>query len=151
MIVKSKSIVGGSIPKVSVAPYFSERIMSLDFNSIIGKILQERADTVIPDMVTEQLNKGSDSDGKDLGVYKIFSYKNRFRPVDLKDTGDFHNSIKAIIKSDSIEIDATDQKRDLVQDKYGDAILGLSDENVQYLIDDIREEFVSEVRKEFFK
>lgn len=149
MIVKKKYVTGTKV-NVSISEYFSERLKAFNVGATIKELLEERKN-VISDLNTEQLNKGLDSEGNDLGVYKIFSYKNRFRPVDLRDTGAFHNSIQPKLNKERIEVIATDEKTDMLQDKYGDEILGLSDEGKQYLIDDIRDEFIQSYRKAVLK
>ncbi|OOG19133.1 hypothetical protein BWD42_04065 [Sphingobacterium sp. CZ-UAM] len=79
----------------------------------------------------EQLSRGEDSEDGDLGTYHDFNYKNRWKPVDLKLTGDFHNSIKPKFGSNSFEMTSNDSKAEMLQDKYGDSILGLSTEDIQ--------------------
>ncbi|WP_293916539.1 MULTISPECIES: hypothetical protein [unclassified Sphingobacterium] len=91
----------------------------------------------ISDYNREQLESGMDSELRDLGIYKDFNYKNRWRPVDLKLTGDFHNSIKPKFGSKDFEITSNDQKADMLQDKYGDDILGLTLEDIHELGEDI--------------
>lgn len=149
MIVKSKGVLY-NIPKVDISPFVSKRIGDIDFEKILRKLLEGRKIQIV-DLNTLQLEKGLRADDQDLGVYKRFSYKQRFRPVDLKDTGDFHRSIQARVNSHSIEMTASDSKTDKLQDKYGDEILGLSDEAKQYIIDDIRNEFIDMVRKSILK
>lgn len=149
MIVKSKGVLY-NIPKVDISPFVSKRIGEVDFEKILRKLLEDRKIQIV-DLNTLQLEKGLRADDKDLGVYKRFSYKQRYRPVDLKDTGDFHRSIQARINPHSIEMTASDIKTDKLQDKYGDEILGLSDEAKQFIIDDIRNEFIEMVRKTILK
>lgn len=149
MIVKSKGVLY-NIPKVDMSPFVSKRIKDIPFEKILRELLEERKIQIV-DLNTLQLEKGLRADGVDLGVYKQFAYKQRFRPVDLKDTGDFHKSIQARVNQHSLEMTASDSKTDMLQDKYGDEILGLSDEAKQYIIDDIRQEFITMVRKSILK
>lgn len=149
MIVKSKGVLY-NVPKVDMSPFISKRIKDIPFEKILRELLEERKIQIV-DLNTLQLEKGLRADGVDLGVYKQFAYKQRFRPVDLKDTGDFHKSIQAKINSHSLEITSSDRKTDMLQDKYGDEILGLSEEAKQYIIDDIRQEFINMVRKSILK
>lgn len=85
----------------------------------------------------DQLERGIDSEVRDLGTYHDFNYKNRWRPVDLKLTGDFHMSIKPQFGGMSFEMTSNDEKADMLKDKYGDGILGLSTEDIQELGEDI--------------
>lgn len=74
---------------------------------------------------TAMLDKGTDTKGNDLGIYKDISYKGRLRPVDLKDTGDFRRSFDIVAKDGTIDVIASDYKTGRLQDKYGDDILGV--------------------------
>lgn len=111
------------------------------------KALQANAEG-IAELNREQLEKGLDSENKDLGIYRDFAYKNRFRPVDLKLTGDFHRSIKPEFASESFNMVATDEKTEKLQDKYGDDIIGLSDKSIEELGTDIIGQVQYELRKE---
>ena len=54
--------------------------------------------------------------------------------VTLYDEGDFHASFKVIANNISFFIDATDIKTEKLIRKYGEQILGLTDENLNELI-----------------
>ncbi len=149
MIVKSKGVLY-NIPKVDMSRFISGRIKDIPFEKILRELLEDKKIQIV-DLNTLQLEKGLRADGKDLGVYKQFAYKQRFRPVDLKDKEDFYNSIQVKINQRSLEMYATDSKTDMLQDRYGDEIIGLSDEAKQYIIDEIRQEFISMVRKSILK
>ncbi|HMR19767.1 MAG TPA: hypothetical protein PKA53_10755 [Sphingobacterium sp.] len=107
---------------------------SLD--SYVGKALRANKDTVA-EYNRDQLGRGIDSEVRDLGIYKDFNYKNRWRPVDLKLTGDFHKSIKPKFNTANFELTSNDPKAGMLQDRYGDSILGLSLEDIQELGEDI--------------
>lgn len=102
----------------------------------VAKALRANKETVA-EYNREQLERGIDSEVRDLGIYKDFNYKNRWRPVDLKLTGDFHRSIKPKFGSSAFEMTSNDPKADMLQDKYGDTILGLSLEDIHELGEDI--------------
>ena len=63
--------------------------------------------------------------------------------VTLKDTGDFHNSIFIQYGNDGFEIAASDSKTSKLITKYGDAVLGLTDDNTdrtsEIIADDLKE------------
>lgn len=54
--------------------------------------------------------------------------------VTLRDTGDFHASFRVIANNISFFIDATDVKTEALIAKYGEQILGLTDDNLNELI-----------------
>jgi len=55
--------------------------------------------------------------------------------VTLRDTGDWYNSMFVDFKSNTILIDATDVKNDVLKDIYGDAILDLAEQEVEFFVD----------------
>lgn len=54
--------------------------------------------------------------------------------VTLYDEGDFHASFRVIASDISFLIDATDYKTEKLLDKYGEQILGLTDDNLNELV-----------------
>lgn len=76
-----------------------------------------------------QLDKGVDARGADLGQYKNFKYKNRFRPIDLKQKGDFRNAEDIIVDDTDMLFVDPDTKTDILMNRYGDDIIGLTDDN----------------------
>lgn len=54
--------------------------------------------------------------------------------VTLRDTGDFHASFKVIANNISFFIDTSDIKADMLIKKYGEQILGLTEDNLNELI-----------------
>lgn len=105
----------------------------------------------ILDYNRNQLSKGLKSTGELIKpFYASLNYKGRRSPVDLKQEGDFYKSFKltAIKGSDVfLYIYATDSKTERLQEKYGNAILGLTDRNVDRFAEDFKEHFLLEIRK----
>jgi len=66
------------------------------------------------------------------------------QPYTLKDTGAFFNSFTVAVQSGRIIIDANPFKDgDNLFDAYGQDIVGLTDENLQILIDEALEQFIN--------
>lgn len=103
-----------------------DQLLNLDYEGIITAAAVEH-EAELTDLNRKQLDKGLDAAGNDLGDYRYYEYKNRWRPVDLKDTGAFRRSFDIKPFGKGFEVVATDPKADELQDKYGDAILGLPD------------------------
>lgn len=82
-----------------------------------------------------QLLAGYRSDGAQLGEYRPFTISKRqdkgrqTAHVDLFYEGDFQNAMDLRVESDRFVIFSNDSKSDMLQDKYGDEIFGLSNEN----------------------
>ena len=56
--------------------------------------------------------------------------------VNLYDSGDFQEEIFVDIGSDELEFDSMDNKSEELQRKYGNKILGLTDDSVKEYIDE---------------
>jgi hypothetical protein len=89
----------------------------------------------------KQLYEGQTANGTPIQpayTWRTVFYKNiKGQPSDrvtLKDKGDFYNSIKVNVKTDTFDIIATDYKSDALHNKYGKSILGMTDVNrTQYI------------------
>lgn len=55
--------------------------------------------------------------------------------VTLRDSEAFHASVYVDFDETSFRIDAADWKKQILERKYGTTILGLTDENLQFMID----------------
>jgi hypothetical protein len=106
-------------------------------------------------LVTEdQLASGIDGLGRELGEYSDMSKSIRFSLglqigfIDLNLTGEFYDSITANLTRDSIEIDGEGQKPDQnLFTVFGDDILRLTEENLQFIIEQIKEGYLTYVHK----
>lgn len=123
----------------------AERIRKVDVAKIIDHSIASN-EHEISDLNREQLNKGLRADGKDLGEYKNIGYKGRLRPVDLRDTGAFQEKIFAVPFQDKLELIGRDDKTEMLQDKYGDDIIGLSEEALEHTTEIIKIDMVNDVR-----
>lgn len=98
----------------------------------------------------QALDKGMDASGNDLGRYKskayVKKYKGgRFHPINLKKEGDFRKSIQIDFKKTTPKFKATDYKAKFLKKRYGEDIIGISDEALKAFImryqKDIQREF----------
>lgn len=67
--------------------------------------------------------------------------KGRFNPIDLKDTGSFHRKTYAEVKADYVQFDSTDAKAQMLKERSGEDIFGLTEMNT----DIVREEGMDKV------
>ncbi len=93
----------------------------------------------------EQLQEGLDASNRDITpeytFFTIEEKEQKGQPTDrvtLRDSGDFYRGIVARVRGEAVEMVGTDSKTPELQQKYGTAVLGLSDEAV----DDFREHYV---------
>lgn len=107
----------------------------------------------IEELNRQQLAEGQRSDGTSLPDYSPTSI-NVFGkppgPIKLFDEGDFYEGINANIFNDEFRIEGEDEKTAMLIARYGEMILGLSEENKQVLIDHIRPVIIDLIRK-FYK
>lgn len=106
--------------------------------------------------------KGVDSTGKDLsdigGDYSEFTIQEKkfkslpFDHVTLFDEGDFYDTFAVDVMKDAILIEANTIKegQDL-QDRWGTDILGLNDESLTILIDEIIPEIIEFVKNRLLR
>lgn len=128
--------------------FFSERLERVDMHNVINRAIENNED-IISDQNTNMLDRGEDAFGNDLGEYGNYEYKNRWRPIDLKLTGDFRKSINPKTLVDEFTMDSTDWKTDKLINAFGPAILGLNKEGVknagEFIKDDVQKLFAEEV------
>ncbi|MGI4871387.1 MAG: hypothetical protein ACRYFX_09430 [Janthinobacterium lividum] len=110
----------------------------------VGQVVQENAYVLELDN-QHQLEEGLDTNGRDIGpeytVTTVEIKKEKGQDADrvtLKDSGAFYRSLVARVRSQDVELVGTDSKTQELQQKYGNAVVGLSDEAVQ----DFREEYI---------
>jgi hypothetical protein len=67
--------------------------------------------------------------------------------VTLKDTGKFHISLKVDYREKEFELTSDDTKRVYLERKYGRDIYGLTDANLQRVIDRLENDLLTELKK----
>ncbi len=143
---------------------FDKKIKQLTaIKNNLGKFIGESAlrnNNLLEDAITEDqlFNKGEDGLGRSLGEYSDFTKQfkstiagqlgrdTRIDHITLRDTGEFHQSIKVKLTSKGIEITSEPQKEDTnLIDEFGEAILFVNEENLNefirpHLLDDLRKD-----------
>jgi len=106
---------------------------------IAEKVIQDAAPQ-IEDQIIFQLRDGQKGDGSSLPNYSkrsVEQFGKPFGPIKLFDTGDFYQGVKASVKGTDLEIDDTDSKTPMLQEKYGSDILALQDQRLEELKQDV--------------
>ena len=129
-----------------------DNIINLDQDLIIENILKDKGfQRFIIDLNTEEqlFEKGIDSFGASLGDYTDFTKTvksikgQRIDHITLEDTGEFYKSFAIKVQNGGFLITADGQKEDTnLLEEYGKEILGLTDENLQIVIDAIKEKLI---------
>lgn len=103
---------------------------------------------LIEELNRQQLSRGERSDNSILPNYSPFSVElgKPSGPIQLFDEGDFYEGINANIFDDEIRIEGEDEKTAMLISKYGQMILGLTEENKQILIEAIRPLVIQKMR-----
>lgn len=76
----------------------------------------------------QQLQQGLKSDNSYLPDYSfrsVFQYNKPPGPIRLYDTGDFYRGMLVDVRGDIFIIESADSKSKMLQDRYGENILGL--------------------------
>ena len=123
---------------------------------------EEEFDKFILDLVRiKQLyEQGVDETGTVIGYYSYFTEiinpsKQAGTPFTFKDTGEFYKSMNVTVEQDSFIIDADPLKKDETGhetnlfEKYGEGIIGLTEDSKETLNEEIKERFVTELRRLF--
>jgi hypothetical protein len=136
---------------MNIDTYFVVPIL-VDMNNIIsGAVIANEKDII--QMNKAQLAIGEDSEGESLGQYASFSYKNRWKPVDLFLTGEFWKELSVVVSpgNDFFQIIGFDEKTpDLIR-RYGKNILGVNKVGIEEVPEIIKPEMQDEFRVEVFK
>lgn len=105
----------------------------------------------IMDLNRQQLDRGKDAKGADLGTYKRFNYKKRFRPIDLKLTGDFRDKFSLQISDKETEIFSQDEKYEFLKNFRGKDPLGIASQFIPNMQDLILPEFQNNYENQLLK
>lgn len=121
-------------------------------------------DKTLSNMILEMIQQdqlfkeGVDEDGDIIGLYSEWTEmlnpeKVAGTPYTLFDTGAFYESMKIVVLNDSFVVEAQpikideDGKKTNLFEKYGEGIIGLTDENKEKLAVEIKQRFINEVNK----
>lgn len=119
--------------------------------SAVSEAVLEEVARLIRD---EQLAIGEDGLGRQLGEYAPLSVIIRqelglqTKFIDLNLTGEFYDSITAKLGRDFIEVDGDAEKPDQnLFETFGEDIVGLSIENMPFIVDMVRDGYLAYVYK----
>ena len=141
------------------------RAASINLDVVLDSVFKkEVVQNFVETLNKEQLESSIDREGEQLSYVdakgnkrtgyspltaKLSGGKKKIgQPFNLFDTGDFYKSISADLETNGIKLTANPIKEDAnLFEKFGEEIIGLTEENLQRFIDFIRPIFVQEVRK----
>lgn len=127
---------------MSVFKILANNLKKINTDLLVKQVVEQVDEEMILLNAENQLDeRGVDNTGASLGQYseqykKIKRRKGqRTDHVTLRDTGTFKKEFKVKAKKDEAEIYSTDKKTMWLMNRYGRNIFGLTDENLQMLID----------------
>lgn len=124
-------------------------ISGIDLDTITEKALKARGDD-IAELNRDQLRRGERVDGSILPSYSQKSVTRFGKPagaIKLFDSGDYYAGIMPKFTNKSFEVIDTDDKTDLLEEKYGTTI-GLQQDSINELAQDSLGQIQYELRKQ---
>ena len=119
-------------------PDFIENFLSIDIEKIVHDAVFENESELV-DALQDQLQTGRDQTGDFIGEYKDEDYAKMkfsmnpragFNKVDLKLEGDSYSGMHLEEAGKDFQIRSTDSKSESLEQRYGEWIYGLTDENL---------------------
>ena len=137
-------------------------IAKLDSDKLFKKVLTNdkglQQDILDLNRIDQLYDKGIRADETSLGRYSKLTKEIKISKdqvsdhVTLKDTGEFYGSFRIKAEATDVIITADTIKPDVdLAEKYGDNILGLTQESKARMIGWLKAPFVNEMRKAIFK
>lgn len=137
---------------MSTALEILKKLQSIDVLKSAQTAIENTADTMVF-IQQQQLFRGIRPDGKDvyppyspLTVYLKAQKNQPFDRVTRRDTGEYYRGIEVHVKGVNYEIESTDWKADMLNEKYGD--IGLSkDSRINYVVE-LKPEFIRLIKQQ---
>lgn len=117
-----------------------DKASEIVITDVVQETLREQSDNIIFLNQYRLFNESEDTDGEPLEFYRSVAYsilKNQRNPSpgfgrpDLYDTGSFYRDFNLTVTDDEFEVDSNDEKSEMLKDKYGDKIFGLSESDME--------------------
>jgi hypothetical protein len=105
----------------------------------------------ISELNRDQLRMGKRADDTFLPPYSsnsVTKFGKPKGPIRLFDTGDFYKGVAPDFNKSEFEVKGRDNKTDMLQDRYGDSIIGLSKDSLNELAQDSIGQIQYELRKQ---
>lgn len=141
------------MPNFQIFEAAEKAITTLPMEGIVERAADRQEDRMI-DLNVEQMEQGIKADGdRIIPPYKpstVSRKKKMGQPTDrvtLKDTGDFHNSVRVKRFPKMYELVAQDWKSEQLQEKYTHSILGLTDFSLQQVREAMKPFMRQDVKK----
>lgn len=127
---------------------FLAMVESIDVDLSAQVAIENTADAIANEQ-REQLAKGLKSDDSfmpDYSFRSVFQYGKDPGPIKLYDTGAFYRGILIDVRQDIFIIESADEKSTMLQNRYGNEILGLGTDAHGNYIRILQPEFLKEIK-----
>ena len=133
-------------------------IKEAGFESFLAKTIQNNKGKILALVKNRLFQKGEDGNNRKISPSysksTIFRKENksprqRTSHVTLRDKGNFYDGMFVEFINDNLIIDSTDDVAPLLKERYGEAILKLTDNELDFVIDSILEPAINKYINEF--
>jgi hypothetical protein len=125
-----------------------EKLKRVDLPLSMAAAMEDTAPAAIGEQ-REQLSQGLRSDGSFLPDYSfrsVFQYGKPPGPIRLYDTGDFYRAMLMDVRQDIFILESADPKSTMLQNRYGEDILGLRSEALNNYIVTLNPVFITHIQ-----
>jgi hypothetical protein len=125
-----------------------EKLKRVDLPLSMAAAMEDTAPAAIGEQ-REQLSQGLRSDGSFLPDYSfrsVFQYGKPPGPIRLYDTGDFYRAMLMDVRQDIFILESADPKSTMLQNRYGEDILGLRTEALSNYIVTLNPVFITHIQ-----
>ena len=131
-------------------------IKEAGFDKFLAKTVSDNKGKILALVKNRLFQRGEDGDGKKISpgysrktIAKKRNKRQRTSHVTLRDTGEFYKSMFVEFINNNIIIDSNDDVTPLLEEKYGEAILKLTDYELDFVIDSILEPAINKFINDF--
>ena len=133
-------------------------IKQAGFDKFLAKTIKDNKGKILALVKNRLFQRGEDGDGKKISpAYSqatIFRKQNktprqRTSHVTLRDTGGFYDGMFVEFINNNLIIDSSDEVAPLLKERYGEAILKLTENELDFVIDSILEPAINKFINDF--
>jgi hypothetical protein len=131
----------------TIMDIFYKPLFATDPTNSLMKAIEKNEKRILQ-LNKNQLDRGLDAEGQDLGVYANFNYKGRYRPIDLYLEGDFRGKFTLLVTDKYTELFSQDEKAPKIRKRWKNAV-GIAPDDIERMIRIIQPDFVTIFKKTY--
>lgn len=138
---------------------FCKNVLRLKTNDIVSISIENVNDKKAIELNQQQLIKGYDSNSNEMPEYskrtkqikaETGGYISPSGRIALKDEGDFFNDMRVFKEPEFFALTSEDQKTNMLIDRYGKDVLGLTEKDSETIIQETRTKTIEEIEKRIY-